>query len=249
MAINLNTSKMKYILAIIILSSMVACSSKNTAIDVNIGKDYFPLQVGKYIEYKYDSTIYDDFVGKVYTNKYFVKDMVDSSFTDLTGNTVFEIMRYIRPITDSTYEPLFVYTAGIVGNQMQVNELNLRFIKMVYPATFSGVWNGNTFINTSNTDNSWLFGWRYKYADFGKPHTPDSAKTFTNTLTINQIEFSDGDTSATNNVYGSYTSAKEIYAKNVGMVYKKFLRWKKDPAVGGGKRKGYAIEMKAVAHN
>jgi hypothetical protein len=240
---------MKYFLSLVALSLIFACGKKTETIDTSVGKDYYPLTIGKYIEYKYDSTIYDDFIGKVYTNRYIARDVIDSSFIDLSGNTVYEIMRYIRPLNDSTFEPLFVYTAGLVGNQMQINELNLRYIKMVYPATFTGIWNGNAYINTSNTDNSWLFGWRYKYADFGKAYAPDSAMNFANTLTVNQIEFSDGDTTATNSVYGSYTSAKEIYAKNVGLVYKKFLRWKKDPAVGGGKRKGYAIELRAIAHN
>ncbi|MFM2387381.1 MAG: hypothetical protein RL660_2138 [Bacteroidota bacterium] len=121
-------------------------------------------------------------------------------------------------------------------------------IKLVFPVSYTGVWNGNSYIATSSSDFSWLSDWRYKYSSIGAPFQVNDTTSYASTITVDQRNNAEGDTAITNTNFGAYTFAKEVYAQNVGLVYRKLVRWKKDPAIGGGKRRGYAIELKAIDH-
>jgi hypothetical protein len=230
-------------------TAVVSCKKKVSTVDIDLGKDYFPLETGRSITYTMDSTIYDDFLGVVYTNRYIIQDRIDSSFTDLLGNQSFVVVRYIRPDSGLVFAPMHVYYVTKSNQQIQVVENNQRFIKLVFPVSYTGVWLGNSYIATSSSDNSWLSDWRYKYADFGVPYTVNDTAVYGNTITVNQRNNAEGDTSTKNTFFGAYTFGKEIYARNVGLVYRSLIRWKKDPAIGGGKRRGYALEFKAIDYN
>jgi hypothetical protein len=236
-------------LALICCAMMVACKKKTTTVDINLGKNYFPLVSGKSITYTLDSTIYDDFLGVVYTNRYYVRDVVDSVFADNQGNESFLIARSIRADTETNFRPMRVYYATKRAQEIHIIDDNQRYIKMVFPVSYTGVWLGNSYIATSGSENSWLSDWRYKYSDFGAPLLVNDTASYPNTITINQRNSAEGDTSIKNTLFGAYTFAKEIYAKDIGLVYRSLIRWKKDPAIGGGKRRGYAVEFKAVDHN
>src|SRR6478672_9108651 len=58
--------------------------------------DYLPLQVGKYITYRLDSTVFTNFGTVTVVNSYQEKHVIDSKFTDASGRDSYRIFRFIR---------------------------------------------------------------------------------------------------------------------------------------------------------
>ena len=84
-------------------------------------------------------------------------------------------------------------------------EENVRYIKLTFPTQNNQKWNGNA-LNTIGT-----YTYEYKSVDTKKTV---NGNVFDSTLTINQIVDS-------NLIEKKYQV--EVYAKNVGMIYKRFV--------------------------
>src|SRR5674476_1512640 len=67
--------------------------------------DYYPLQVGKYITYNLDSTLYIHFGQKDTVIHYQAQDRVDAQITDNLGRTAYRILRFIRQDTSQAWAP------------------------------------------------------------------------------------------------------------------------------------------------
>ena len=91
-------------------------------------------------------------------------------------------------------------------------------------------------------------GWNYTYANTGQPYDV-LAGTIPETVTVNEADETTG--SAT----GSYTQtiySAEIYGKNIGLIYKKFLYSAyQSPNVEypNGVTFGYGLTFNMVSHN
>ena len=48
--------------------------------------------------------------------------------------------------------------------------------------------------------------------------------------------------------FAEYTYSSEKYAKDIGLVNKEMMLIKKDLAIGGGKRRGFALKMNCIAY-
>jgi hypothetical protein len=238
------------------------CSKPKQTIDLNYGKEYLPIATGKYIEYSCDSTLYNNYVGATFYHKYFIKDIIDSSFLDLTNDTTYFVTRFIKradTIDEYKFQKLFYITKK--NDQMQMVEDNMRIIKMTFPMAYNKRWNGNVFTAIGN-DNAWMEDWLgFKYQEIGKPFKTDSL-SFENTVTVfqqnNMLEPSTvpNDTSVHNVDYGEFTFSTEVYAKGVGLIEKRFVHYTSGTANGGGNataiekmRKGFGVVLKAINHN
>jgi hypothetical protein len=222
------------------------CKPVTTTTNVNLGKEYYPILTGRTIEYFVDSTIYDDFTGTQISKKSYIKDVIDTSFQDLTNNTVFYVKRYYKADTAKNYIFQQLYTVSALNSKIEVVQDNLRYIKLVFPVTYQGTWGGNKYINTNSTSEvySWLGDKPYSYRDLGKPYV-DSI-TVPMALSVFQVNELNGDTNRNNKQsFGEFTYGKEIYGKEIGLVFKEIANIKKDPAFGG-KLKGFWTVMKCV---
>jgi hypothetical protein len=180
-----------------------------------------------------------------------VKDIIDTSFTDQEGFTANYILRYERPIADSNYKLKYAYLVTDKKNTIEVTDNNLRFVKLVFPITYKGTWEGNKYITATNTNdpNNFYSGWLYKYLDYDKPLTLDST-SFEKTITIVQNNILEGDTSVnTPTVLTDYSFSRERYARNIGLVEKNVASIKKDFAISNGKRRGFIMRMQAINYN
>jgi hypothetical protein len=246
------------IIAIFILIN--SCSRDTLNLNVDLGKKYFPLETGKYIEYSLDSTIFDNFLGITYTNKYIIKDIVDSSFLDLTGDTSYIITRLSRPIKDSNFTFKKVYYITKLPFQMQVVEDNIKIIKLSFPVAYNKRWDGNIYTGSGNE--TWMANWLgYKYQNIGKAFSTDSL-TFDNTVTVFQHNNTQEQTTVTNDTsinnvnYGEFIFGSEVYAAGIGMVEKRLVHYTSGTANVGGngtvnekKKKGFGVVYKAIRHN
>ena len=239
------------IAAIGILVSLYSCTKKTTSLDINLGREYYPIATGKSITYKVDSTIYDDFTGNTYLTHCYIKDVIDTSFQDLLGQTAYYVKRFYKSDTATDYSFQNLYTVTAVSNRVEVMYDNLRYIKLVFPVTYLGSWGGNGYINTNSSKEpyAWIGDKPYTYKDLGKQFKNDSL-TFPNTLTVFHMNelLPSSDTTAAITGFAEYTYSSEKYAKDIGLVNKEMMLIKKDLAIGGGKRRGFALKMNCIAY-
>jgi hypothetical protein len=222
-----------------------------------------PLQPGKYITYRVDSTVFTNFGRTTEVHKYLVKHVVDAQVTDNLDRPSFRVYRYI---TDSAstqpWQASGSYLITPLDDRIELIENNLRVIKLHTPVRDGNKWNGNTYLGNdpygsfygfSNDDN--MADWEF-YFDRGlQSSLTIQGKTYTDAYTVQENDESDPVTGPSD--YGSVSFAKEIYSKNIGLVYRELTLWEQQPNPVGNPpnvtydpyKIGFGIKMWMVAHN
>eukprot|EP01035_Chromulina_nebulosa_P039072 gene39072-52787_t len=237
------------------MSALWACSSKKEDLNAPPLADYFPLQVGKYITYRLDSTVLAEFGKDTVVRSYRVMDKVDAQITDSIGRSGFRIFRYI---TDSAgtgaFKPNNTFEAVLQGTDwIEKVENNLRFMKFRFPIIEDFEWPGNSYIDasSSNSDVPYMLGWQYRYMNVGQPFTV-RGRTFDNTVTVLQKEEEESPPGPfVKTQYKQWNYSVEVYAKGVGLIYKHFNHktWQLDPSPAHWEDNSYRIIMEVVDFN
>lgn len=205
-----------------VLSLLSACTSKNDDLTVNYGYNYFPTDSSHYITYQIDSVVYSKFrtQGKD-TISVQLKQVWGEPYTDNEGRHGNLMYRYVRYDNDNTPWHLItptVWYATTTQYRAETMEGALRFINLAFPVQQGYTWNGNTFINAEpNTDLDYYKNWNYEYTEVDKSKIINNL-TFDSTATILQHNYTDSTTftQGTQKLF-----SQEIYARNVGLVYKR----------------------------
>ena len=233
---------------------MISCEKETTELDSALISDYQPLQVGKYITYRLDSTVYVNLNTVKEEHSYIIQDLVDAEITDNQGNPSFRIRRMIRSNTDTTvWTDNETYVITPKDKSVEWVENNLRFIKLKEPIRDNFVWKGNSYINSySNPDLQYLDNWEYVYENVGQPYTLGTL-TLPETITINQRNEVLGDPS-NKDFYYEINESEEVFAKGIGLVYKKFLHEAWQPPnitspSGYYEPNSYGIKLTLLNHN
>lgn len=230
------------------------CGKETASLETESISDYFPLQVGKFITYRLDSTVYVKLNTVKEVHSYIVQDWVDAEITDNLGRKAFRIRRMMRSTTDTTIwtdNATFVVTP--LDKSLEYLDNNLRFVKLKSPVRDGFAWPGNSYINTF-TDESLQFldNWEYFYEKVGQPYTLGSL-TFPETITVEQNNEVVNDPNDKSAIY-SIDRAYEIYGKNIGLVYKEFLHEFWQPTngtcpTGCYEPSSYGIRLTYLNHN
>lgn len=175
----------------------------------DLGYDYFPVTMGKYIVYDVDSIAYIQLPSAdTITTKFRIKEVIDSMFKDNQGRDTYRITRYKKNYSPTiSYDDIpwviqDVWTANLTATTAEVVEENTRYIKLTFPIVKNNKWNGNA----QNT----IGEWQYKYTEVDKALTLNGL-SFENTLTVLQKK-------ETPAIY--YKNYEEKYAKGIGIIYK-----------------------------
>lgn len=183
---------------IFLLTMMVSCQKKK---DLSVPQastiDYYPLQVGSYFIYNIVQSKYD-LAGR-HDTTYQLKVALQDSWIDLESNTSYKMFRYTRPntATDFMLDSLW-HVKKMNGNNVVVTENNVPYLKLSMPLVKDKTWSGNLYNNYPEQ--------LYKVSSIG-----GAWGGFSNTATIVQKNVS-------NLLYRDYSA--EIYAENIGLVYK-----------------------------
>jgi hypothetical protein len=218
---------LKRLLLLLIITGAVfftaGCKKQTEVLNVPPVSDYLPLQVGKYIYYKLDSTVYVNLNTVKEVHSYIVFDQVEAAITDNLGRASYRIRRKMRSTTDTTQwldNSTFMITP--LEKSVEYIENNLRFIKLQGPVKDNFTWKGNSYINSySNPELQYLDDWEYFYENTEQPYTADN-KPFDNTITINQRDEVLGNP-GNKAFYFEINKSIEVYGKGVGLIYKDFL--------------------------
>jgi len=214
---------MKYKVSLIILIATLLCfmnackKDKTDTFDGDYGYSYFPDDSGKFVIYQVDSIIYDDFNSSVRNSTIYLKEQVGEQFIDNLGRTAKRVIRSYSHV-DSTiqhWETSNVYYMVRSTTVAERVEDNLRYIKMVFPNDDNQKWLGNKYIISPppyilDTTNYLVKDWKFTISRKDREFIINSTR-YDSTLTITQIK----DSSA---IYK--TMAQEIYARNVGLIYR-----------------------------
>lgn len=204
--------------------TLTSCEKQSVLINPTPIEAYFPIQKGSTITYRLDSTIYNEVNNTKTISTHIVRDVLDTSLTDNLGVINFLYKRSIRNKLDTTkWDLLLTYRITIDSSKLILTENNLRFIKLVSPLREGFSWKGNSYINTAeNTDLSYFADWQYTYGKINIPETINNID-FAETITVMQKNDTIGNPSDRRQ-YAAIVYAKEIYAKQVGLVFKELVK-------------------------
>jgi len=237
---------------------LTRCSNKDQEFTGATISNYVSPAPGKYITYRLDSTVrkpFDDTATVIHS--YLAKDVIDAAITDNLGRPAFRVIRYINDtLAAGPWVQSMTYMIVPTRESVEVIENNFRFIKLVLPLRDDFSWKGNRYINTDvppttqEPDYSFLDDWDYTYSNTDQSFTPYKTP-LDSTITVNQRDEILG---TPNNVdaYSEKNYAMEVYARGIGLVYKRFSHWLFQPRNSNfvnGSIEGYGITLRIVDHN
>ena len=244
----------KFLIGIFCISLLIiSCKKENEIFTSESVNDYSFLQVGKYITYNLDSTLYINFGQKDTVISYQAQDVVDAQITDNLGRPAYRIIRYIRKDTSANWQPNNTFIVVPTDKSIEYVENNLRFLKLEMPIKQDFSWKGNSYIDTYslNSDLQYLDDWDYIYDSIDVPLMINSLN-FDSTIKVTERdEFLGQDPSIPGTQYAEKTYAEEKYAKGVGLIYREFLHWEYQGGQTGvpGYFVGYGVRLSIIGHN
>lgn len=203
---------------LIVISGSFSCKKKDE-LPPDLGYNYFPNQVGKYVIYDVDSFYYNDFNVPltIDTFKFQLKEKIQSTYLDNQNRTTLRLERYVRYYNDTVpYSSLpwvlrDIWAANRTATTAEKVEENDRYIKLAFPVKQEQKWNGNA----QN-----VYGEQtYSYEFINQARTIGGT-AFDSVLQVNQKDVS--------SIVGvEYYIEK--YAKRTGMVYKQVINIASQP--------------------
>ena len=243
-----------FLLAAVFVSLVFNACKKQTENFTSAPVESFaPLVVGKYITYKLDSFKYKPFSLKDTTTSYQVKHVVDGLINDNLGRPAYRIIRYIRKTAQQAWVPDNSFMAVNTGSSYEFIENNYRFLKLKSPIKEGFVWKGNSYIDTYSLNSlvRYLDDWDYTYENVDQPLALGAFK-LDSTVTVNQRDEVIGNPADANS-YSEKNFGSEVYAKGIGMVYRKFLHTEFQPATPGSVSSfsdgSYGVTLTMIDHN
>lgn len=203
--------KLKILLILLACACLFAFCKKDKTLEVDMGYNYYPVNTGHWVVYDVDSISYNDFTGHIDSFRYQIREIVESVFTDDEGRETQRIERHYRLNDTMQWIIKEVWFGNITPSTAERVEENQRFIKLIFPVKKGAEWNGNAF-NTLEAQN-------YEYLSNDEAYTAGN-NSFDSTVTVLQME---------EYTLISEDYSVEVYARNVGMIYKKFISLVKQP--------------------
>jgi hypothetical protein len=233
------------LLLVLLFSS---CKKESETFDTASLSEFYPLQVGKYIAYNLDSTVFVNFGKQKEVISYQVKDLIDAEITDNLGRPSYRIIRFSRKSASDPWIANNTFMATRTEKSVEFVENNLRFIKLTLPIKADNSWRGNSFIDTytSGNDMRYFDNWDYIYDSVSAPFSINSFH-FENTLKVFQRDEVINDPLIPGATYAEKTFSVEKYAKGVGLIYREFLHWEYQGNTQS--YTGYGVKLSVIDYN
>lgn len=210
----------KYSILFFGLSFLLACKKESFQEPQDFGFNYQVRELGHWVDYQVDSIVYSDITdpATVDTFSYFIRESIESSFTDASGNENLRVEIYKKYALNDAWTLNQVGSFLIKKDNFQRNFQDLRFISLTFPVRIGREWQGNVFLDVLNEPSLEFFddskyNWTYYYAEVDVPKSLGSF-SFDSCATIIQID--------EENLFEKKYS-NEVYARNVGMIQKSLI--------------------------
>ncbi len=222
-----------------------SCKKDVTPININYAYSYYPVDTGHYVIYNVDSILYS--YNGIYTRDtvhYQWKELIADTFYDNQNRINYRLECYRRP--DSTYPWNINRVWYAVRNtyNLQVQEDDIRFVKLIFPPQLNATWNGNEYVpitNNSSDPYSIYQNWNYFYENIDTTYSLNG-NVINNAIVVSEVD-------EENKI--NKTLRTESYAPGIGMIYQKLEVLNKQNVLNNfpqGTENGFSIEMKLWAH-
>lgn len=211
-------------------------------------KEYYPVESGKVWFYRLDSTTIPAFGTSLVTRSYHLKDSMGLSFFDNEGRESWPVFRFITDTLEiNPWKSISTYYITSTKNNIEVvDDNNLRFIKLVSPVSKGIDWMGNVYIDTRSGTTPYLYldGWKYVYTAVDSPYITIAGK-IDSTVTVMQRDETSPEGPFDPQFYQQRNYGVEVYAHNIGLIYKNFLHWTWQPTPSPARFEdgSYGIEL------
>ncbi|MFM1932837.1 MAG: hypothetical protein RL226_2140 [Bacteroidota bacterium] len=195
---------MKHTLFAIALATLVlaGCKKKTDYEAIDFGYDYFPTEIGTFVEYEVDSISYGEVND---TSHFYLREVIADDFIDNERQMALKVERYKRTNLTDEWELTDVWVQKRTTTTAERIEENIRYIRLVFPMEQGDSWDGNVY----NTDAPW----QYAYGSLNIPYQVDNL-SFNETVKVEQR----------NNInLIDQEEAWEVYARGVGLIEKRLL--------------------------
>lgn len=256
----MRSKQLQLFVSVTIILVFFSCTRKTEDFISEPLSDYLPLQVGKFITYRLDSTVFINFGASAEVHSYQEKQIVDAKITDNLGRESYRILRFIRDTAGTQpWAPSGSYLITPTDKTIEVIENNLRFLKLTMPIKQDNSWKGNRYLPDNVFSPDYNFGivdagvedLDYTYSSVGGAATI-KGQTYNDVLTVDVADLVDNAnpnnaTVIDQNVQASVNQVQDKYAKSLGLIYQKFVMWEYQPSLGA--RIGFGITRSIIDHN
>jgi hypothetical protein len=212
--------------------------------------NYFPLKFGKYVTYDVDSiNYYGPSCTEVKVSMQ-MKYVITDTFLDSRKRLTYLLDVYSRPYEGAIWHQSNVIFVTPTPAGLLYTQDGTQYVKMTFPVKEGTTWKGNQYATTDDSLFSYLKGWNYKYTDYNRSYYTGGYRgvNFDNTVSLLLNDESVNYPTYDSGVHAYRTFAKEVYAYNVGMIYKEWTHWTYKPGRADCKS-GYSVIMRAIDHN
>jgi hypothetical protein len=179
------------------------------------GYEYYPLNIGDFRVYNVHEVRYQDKDSTV--TDYQLRERVDTTYTNQAGELTYKIIRSKRTNAAQGWLDDSVLVVNRSATDLRTTANNVKKVQLIFPVRNFKNWNPNAFNTLDSADSH--------YANKGAAFTV-KGNQYANTVRVVEADIS--------NIL-RLENRYEIYAENVGMVYKKehVINFCNDPEVCG----------------
>jgi hypothetical protein len=199
----------------------LGCAKPEKAPPLDLGHDFFPLELGREYIYAVDSFIFRTIAGglRVDTVRLWRREFAFDSLSDDTGAAVYRFERSERYRPDAPWTPRGVFSAQREATRAMRTEENLRLIPLIFPPLEGRRWNGNQYVASDTRiivagESLELFkGWDYRILSGAQAETIGE-RNYESVVAVRMADFE------------SLVERRlviEKYARGVGLVYREYL--------------------------
>ena len=188
-------------LLIIVLFLVLGCSKEET-VTVNYYSNYFPVDIGRFVTYKVNDHIYST-IGED-SSTYYLKEKIVENFIDNEGDLAQRLERYKADSLNGDFVLTDVWVVKKNNLQAVKLEENIDYVKLQFPIETTASWDGNAF----NAQDEQTYSYDSLFASYSINNL-----YFDSTVKVVQMD---------NYNAVQYQQWSEVYAANIGMIYKEF---------------------------
>ena len=264
----------KFLMAACLSSLLVSCKKQVEELDVTPLAEYLPLQAGKYITYRVDSTVLLPFGTGLKVNSYQIRHVIDAEITDALGRPSFRVNRFINDSSGSgQWVTNGTYLITRTDKEVELTENNLRFLKLHAPVREGFDWKGNLHLpdkpyaslGMTFSNGDYMKNWEYYYSTFASSEDIHG-QTYTDVFTVEEEDMTQNYPFIPE-LFGFNFRSYEKYSREIGLVFRSTTMLETNPTVipydingdgiieereeiyGQPTFSGFAIEMWMIDHN
>ena len=191
-------------LCLFILWLLTSCTETHDIDLETLGWDYYPIKVGTSKIYEVTGVRYINYLDSV-NFEYLLKETVVDSFQNLENGISYTLLRE-KKYGNKSWETDSVWSIRKDAMRVILIENNIPKIQLTFPFEENKVWNSNG-LNADADD-------EYEMINIGDSYDLQN-KNYENSVTVVQEELPD--------TYVKFISKKEVFARNVGLIYKEII--------------------------